>query len=159
MKKALSVTYGVFAVVCYISAFYILFAQPSKEVNNDSLFAIGFIEGLCFTALFLYTQRLINGSVAVSKKKGSTGKVLAIIILAILLCFADNLMAQNAKVDGNGNYVSVKVQKDKEPAKETGSTFTDNKGNVYPVYVSKNGKLFYQRTSKAGNVYKAYLKL
>lgn len=50
-------------------------------------------------------------------------------------------------------------EKAKEPAKATGKTFTDTKGNVYPVYESNKGKLFYLRTSKAGKEYKVYLKL
>ena len=65
--------------------------------------------------------------------------------------------AQNAKVDAQGNYISI--AKVREPAKNSGKTFTDNKGIVYPVFESEKGKLFYTRVSKAGNDYKVYLKL
>lgn len=66
--------------------------------------------------------------------------------------------AQQAKKDGSGNYVAVK-RADTTANKATGHTFTDSKGKAYPVYISVNGKLFYYRTSKAGNVYKAYIKV
>lgn len=67
--------------------------------------------------------------------------------------------AQTVKQDANGNFIAVKTEATKEPAKNTGKTFTDTKGNVYPVFESKNGKLFYTRTSKAGNEYKIYIKV
>ena len=66
--------------------------------------------------------------------------------------------AQNAKVDGKGNFVAIKHDANSEPGKATGKTFTDAKGTVYPVLESKKGKLYYMRTSKNGNVYKFYIK-
>lgn len=84
-------------------------------------------------------------------------KPLAVLLIAIFVCSFSQ--AQNAKQDANGNFVAIKSEKAKEPAKATGKTFTDNKGKVYHVYVSKNGKYFYYRTSKAGNEYKVYLQL
>ena len=86
-------------------------------------------------------------------------KSISIILLAIALCFADNLMAQNAKRDANGNYSAIVREKVKEPAKATGNTFTDSKGTVYPVFVSESGKLFYTKNSKTGKEYKVYLKV
>lgn len=68
--------------------------------------------------------------------------------------------AQNARIDKDGNYVTVSTRDtSKTSYKATGKTFTDSKGKIYPVYISKNGKLFYVRTSKAGNIYHSYLKL
>lgn len=67
--------------------------------------------------------------------------------------------SQTVKQDKNGNYIAVKAAKDSTSAKPTGKTYTDTKGNVYPVMISKNGKLFVIRTSKAGNTYNQYLKL
>lgn len=57
--------------------------------------------------------------------------------------------------DANGNYHQLKGTAD---TTATGKTFTDAKGSLYPVYKSSTGKLFVLRTSKAGNVYKQYLK-
>lgn len=82
-----------------------------------------------------------------------------LIFSALLIFAAATSQAQNAKQDASGNYIAVKATEQKESAKPTGKTFTDSKGNVYPLYESKNGKLFYLRTSKAGNEYKVYLKL
>jgi hypothetical protein len=64
------------------------------------------------------------------------------------------------KTDSKGNYVDVKVDTVKTPSfKATGKTFTDSKGVVYPVYVSKNGNLFYIKTAKtSGKKYNVYLK-
>jgi len=65
----------------------------------------------------------------------------------------------NAIVDANGNYQAVsKATADK--GTDTGKTFTDSKGAVYPVFKSSAGKLYYIRTSKtSGNDYKVYLTL
>ena len=64
----------------------------------------------------------------------------------------------NAIVDANGNYQAVTHKKAITENQETGKTFTDTKGNVYPVFKSATGKLFYVRTSaNTGNDYKVYL--
>jgi len=76
------------------------------------------------------------------------------LILAVLLLLAAPAAGQTVKQDANGNYVAVKRA---ETATKTGNTYTDSKGVVYDVYRSAKGKLFYYRTSKAGNVYKAYI--
>lgn len=67
--------------------------------------------------------------------------------------------AQKVTTDSKGNYIAVKATQDTSKAKNTGKTFTDSKGIIYPVYISVNGKLFYYRVSKTGNTYKAYIKL
>jgi hypothetical protein len=79
--------------------------------------------------------------------------------LAIILGLSFGLNAQTIQKDAQGNYIAVKAPKIDEKPTDTGNTFTDTKGNVFPVYISKNGKLFVIRTSKAGNQYKQYLKL
>ena len=76
------------------------------------------------------------------------------LLMAVLLLMAAPAAGQTVKQDANGNYVSVKRA---ETATKTGNTYTDAKGVVYDVYRSAKGKLFYYRTSKAGNVYKSYL--
>lgn len=69
--------------------------------------------------------------------------------------------SQTVKQDATGNYYAVKAAKDTTTTyKATGKTFTTSKGETFPVYESKNGKLFVIRTSKAtGNTYKQYLKV
>lgn len=80
-------------------------------------------------------------------------------IIALLLVFSlfQTVYSQKVTKDDKGNYIAVKAVP--EPAKATGKTFTDSKGSVYPVYESKNGKLFVLRTGKTGNQYKQYLKV
>ena len=88
--------------------------------------------------------------------------VLIILILFISLFLASFIDAKGQTVqrDANGNFKAISAPREaKTEAKPTGKTFTDTKGNVYPVLISKNGKLFYVRTSKAGNDYKVYIKI
>ena len=62
------------------------------------------------------------------------------------------------KVDAQGNYTALSSKTvNKVPDKTNGKFFIDSKGNKYPVYVSVNGKLYYLKTAKSGNVYKVYL--
>lgn len=67
--------------------------------------------------------------------------------------------SQTVKKDANGNYYAVKMTKDSTGGTETGKTFTATDGTKYPVMMSKGGKLYVVRTSKAGTQYKQYLKL
>ena len=83
-------------------------------------------------------------------------KKLTLITALILASFAGMAQTKVTK-DVQGNYVAVK-RVDTTANKATGHTFTDTKGNVYPISISVNGKLFYNKTSKAGNVYKVYIK-
>ena len=80
-----------------------------------------------------------------------------LILLFALLCITGS--AQNAKQDANGNYTAITTKKAKTKAINTGKTFTDAKGNKYPVYESAKGKIFIIRTSKTGKTYNQYLKL
>lgn len=62
------------------------------------------------------------------------------------------------KLNANGNYEAVKTERKQSEAKPTGKTFTDQRGKVYPVYVSAKGKLFCIKTSqKTGQTYNYYL--
>jgi hypothetical protein len=74
--------------------------------------------------------------------------------ITLLLFAALSSKGQNAKVDDKGNYTAIQSK-----GKETKKTFTDTKGNVFPLLESVNGKLYYLKTSKKGNQYKVYLKL
>ncbi len=68
------------------------------------------------------------------------------------------VMAQTkVKQDADGNYIITK-RIDTTANKATGKTITTADGKTYPVMISSRGKLFYLRTAKSGNIYKAYLK-
>lgn len=82
----------------------------------------------------------------------------SILLMASLFIIATAQAQTKAVKDANGNYVASH-KADTTGNKATGKTFTDSKGKSYPVYESVNGKLFYYRTSKAANVYKAYIKI
>lgn len=82
------------------------------------------------------------------------------IILTIAIAISALITVAQPKVtkDVNGNYVQVKSVKDSVSATKTGKTFTDLKGNVYPVMQSKKGKLFVVRTAKvSGKTYNQYI--
>ena len=82
-----------------------------------------------------------------------------IIILTAFLGLFFGLNAQTVQKTKDGNYIAVVASKMAEKPKDTGKTYTDSKGNIYPVFISKGGKLFVIRISKAGKEYKQYLKL
>jgi len=83
-------------------------------------------------------------------------------ITALLLCIIGSVFAQdttksNVKLDSNGNYVSI--TNIKQSAKLTGKYYI-NKDIKYPVYISKNNKLFIiLKSKKTGKEYNKYLKL
>lgn len=81
-------------------------------------------------------------------------------IISALFLASIGVQAQTVKKDASGNYYQVKADSSVRvsTAKPTGKTFTDLKGNKFPIMISKNGKLFYIKTSKAGNKYNVYLK-
>lgn len=82
----------------------------------------------------------------------------SLLIMLLSICLYSAASAQNAKLV-NGNYVAITKAKADTTPKATGQTFTDAKGNVYPVYKSVNDKLYIIRTSRNGNQYKQYLKV
>lgn len=70
--------------------------------------------------------------------------------------------SQRVTKDDKGNYRTVILSKptnDTASLTLTGKTCTNGKtGEVFPVYISNNGKEFIVRTSKrTGNKYKQYL--
>jgi len=80
----------------------------------------------------------------------------AIATIAILIAFY-GLNAQNARKDAEGNYHALNYPPD---SVATGKTYTNAKGEVYPVFSTGKGKLYYGRISaKNGKYYRAFLKL
>ena len=81
-----------------------------------------------------------------------------IIILAIMLMPLSFVSAQEIQRNGN-NFTQIAKEKVSE-SKETKTeyTYTDSKGNVYPVYLSSTGKAFIKKISKkTGKEYKYYI--
>jgi hypothetical protein len=76
-----------------------------------------------------------------------------ILILKLMLLGMPG-QAQTIVKDAQGNYSVQK--KSASPDKKVG-TFTDEKGNKWPVYESKKGRIYALRTSKSGKEYKQYL--
>lgn len=80
-----------------------------------------------------------------------------LIILSLLIVSLTCL--SQVKVDKSGNYVQVESVSGKRDTVNTGKTFTDSKGKVYPVFKSSTGKLYVGKVSKSGNYYRYYLKV
>ena len=83
------------------------------------------------------------------------------IILTAVMLFSLSLGVQAQSVVRKGNtftQVSNKGGKSSEKETKTQFTFTDSKGNVYPVYLSSTGKAFIKKVSKkTGKEYKQYV--
>ena len=83
------------------------------------------------------------------------------IIIAAIMLFSLNVGVQAQSVERKGNnFTQVSNKGEKSSGKETKTqyTYTDSKGNVYPVFLSSTGKAFIKKISKkTGNEYKQYL--
>lgn len=79
--------------------------------------------------------------------------------IALVICSLSAFSQAKYKMDAAGNYIAVKSVKDTTKSSDlnTGKTFTDSKGGVWPVYKSSTGRIYALRTSKTGNKYKQYL--
>jgi hypothetical protein len=82
-------------------------------------------------------------------------------VFSLVSIFAVAQAKPNAKQDASGNYTAIATTRSAATTelKSTGKTYTDAKGKKSEVFVSANGKLFINVTSKSGNVYKKYLNL
>ena len=83
------------------------------------------------------------------------------LIIAAIMLFSLNVGVQAQNVVKSGNtFTQVSNKGGKSGGKETKTkyTYTDSKGNVYPVYLSSTGKAFIKRVSKkTGKEYKQYM--
>lgn len=83
------------------------------------------------------------------------------IILAAIMLLSLNVGVQAQSVERKGNnftQVANKGGKSSEKEIKTKYTYTDSKGNVYPIYLSSTGKAFIKKVSKkTGKEYKQYL--
>lgn len=90
------------------------------------------------------------------KTKNQMKKIILILALTIS---SFNIYSQNVQVDKDGNYISIKNSR-KGKSVATDKFFVDNDGNKYPVYKSKNNKVFIIKTSrKTGKSYNYYLNI
>ena len=86
-------------------------------------------------------------------------RILAFIVLMLgFLTISNGLKAQQGVVrKGNQFVVSDSAATGSGTYKKTEYTFTDKKGNVDTIYLSKNGSAFIFKRSKAGKLYRKYL--
>lgn len=81
------------------------------------------------------------------------------IFIAAIMLFSLTMGVQAQSVQRQGNNFT-QVSNPKTSGKETKTefTYTDSKGNIYPVYLSSTGKAFIKRVSKkTGKEYKQYV--
>ena len=79
-------------------------------------------------------------------------------IFVMLSLGVNNSITQ--EVQRNGNHFTQVAKKGSRGGKETKTqyTYSDSKGNTYPVYLSGTGKAFIKKVSKkTGKEYKQYL--
>lgn len=82
-------------------------------------------------------------------------KELIISLIAVLFVIGVAVAsAQEVKREGNNFTVEKTIQQSSDI--QTQYTFTI-KDNVYPIWITKNGRCYIIRTSKNGNQYKQYL--
>lgn len=79
---------------------------------------------------------------------------LTILALTIAITFVQPVQANEVKREGNNFTVEQTIQQSSDV--QTKYTFTI-KDNVYPIWITKNGRCYIVRTSKNGNQYKQYL--
>lgn len=81
-----------------------------------------------------------------------------VILILVVSLIAIQAHGQTIHRDSSGNYKEVYTPR--SYSKPTGHTFTDRRGNTYPVLISTHGKLFVIRKSKkTGKEYREYLKI
>lgn len=80
-----------------------------------------------------------------------------LLLITLFTLSFDPAYAQNVQRQGN-NFTQVASQKSSGKETKTSFTYTDSKGNKYPIYLSASGKAFIKKVSKkSGKEYKQYL--
>ena len=78
--------------------------------------------------------------------------ILTVLALALITC----AHSQNAKKTADGNFQTIAPVP--KPGKAIGKTISDG-GKSYPVFETAKGKLYYEKISKAGKLYRKYIKI
>ena len=82
--------------------------------------------------------------------------LILIIICCGMIANADD--NKSFKCEGNTYSSTGRVKSNSSAPVVTGFTWTDSKGNKYPIYISNSGSCYIIRTSKkTGKEYKSYL--
>ena len=81
------------------------------------------------------------------------------LIYAALMLMSLSLGVQAQNVERKGNtFTQVTNKKSSGKEVKTQYTYTDSKGNIYPIYLSSTGKAFILKVSKkSGKEYKQYM--
>lgn len=75
----------------------------------------------------------------------------------MLMSLSLGVQAQNVERKGN-TFTQVTNKKSSGKEVKTQYTYTDSKGNTYPIYLSSTGKAFILKVSKkSGKEYKQYM--
>ncbi len=75
----------------------------------------------------------------------------------MLMSLSLGVQAQNVERKGN-TFTQVTNKKSSGKEVKTQYTYTDSKGNIYPIYLSSTGKAFILKVSKkSGKEYKQYM--
>ncbi len=80
------------------------------------------------------------------------------LLFLICLIITTATQAQTATKNAQGHYSISKDSVQAKPPTDTGQTFQDSKGKIYPIFKTDKGKFYVIRTSaKTGKQYKQYL--
>ena len=83
-------------------------------------------------------------------------------LILFIICIGLTANADNDRVfkcEGNIYSSTGRVKANSSAPISTGFTWTDSKGNKYPIYISNSGSCYIIKTSKkTGKEYKSYLK-
>ncbi len=90
----------------------------------------------------------------------TTNKILLIILTSLLIFFTNKVGAQTkVKINSKGQFEQVQDSSKVNTDAITDQEFVDKKGNIFPIYETKNRKMYIKRISAKGNEYKQFLKL
>lgn len=80
-----------------------------------------------------------------------------LVTLVLLFGLVAPTYSQNFEKNGT-EFVSTKATRTKSEPEKTIYTWKDNKGNVYPIYISNTGSCFvFKISAKTGKEYRYYL--
>ena len=85
-------------------------------------------------------------------------KKVVLLVCIILLGGMAYAHAQKEVVRKGNNFIEISKKAEKQEVVKTQYTYTANDGNIYPIYLSGNGKYFIiRKSSRSGKEYRQYL--